>query len=31
MSNYHQTNQIKLINTSLIDPTPTIHAKTSAT
>ena len=22
MSNYHQTNQIKLINTSLIDPHP---------
>jgi len=30
MSSY-QSNQIKLINTSLIDPTPTIHAKTSAT
>lgn len=30
MSSY-QSNQIKLINTILIDPTPTIHAKTSAT
>lgn len=30
MSSY-QSNQIKLINTSLIDPTPTIHEKTSAT
>lgn len=30
MSNY-QSNEIKLINTSLIDPHPTIHAKTSAT
>lgn len=30
MSSY-QSNEIKLINTSLIDPPPTIHAKTSAT
>ena len=30
MSNY-QSNEIKLINTSLIDPTRTIHESRSAT
>lgn len=31
MSNYHQSNEIKLINPSRSTHTPTIHAKTSAT
>lgn len=31
MSNYHQSNEIKLINPSLIDPHPDNPRKTSAT